>query len=101
MVISVVESLQGLVVTFLFGTHLCILGKTKLRRLRGKTRSLVTTMPYGSIAGQRCSYNPTVFTSEGLSDTCNTDYPHVSEDEVDRQLLTAHNSRTQHNTHHD
>ena len=84
MVISVVESSQGLVVTFLFATHLCILGKTKLRRLRGKNRSLVTTMPYGSITGQRCSYNPTVFTSEGLSDTCNIDNPHVSEDEVDR-----------------
>ena len=38
------------------------------------------------MAVQQYTHRPTAFTSEGISETCNTDYPHVSEDEVDREL---------------
>ena len=62
-----------------------IVGKTKLNKLRGKKRPQPTT--YRTIANQPHTHRTTVFTSEGISETCNTDYPHVSEDEVDRQLL--------------
>ena len=75
----------GLLLPLSFAVHLCILGKTKLKKLRGKKRPLPTT--YGTIANQPHTHRPTVFTSEGISETCNTDYPHVSEDEVDRELL--------------
>ena len=78
-------STTGLLLPLSFAVHLCILGKTKLMKLRGKRRPQPTT--YGTIANQPHTHRPTVFTSEGISETCNTDYPHVSEDEVDRELL--------------
>ena len=78
-------SIIGLLLPLSFAVHLCFLGKTKLMKLRGKKRPLPTT--YRTIANQPHTHRPTVFTSEGISETCNTDYPHVSEDEVDRQLL--------------
>ena len=68
-----------------FAVHLCFLGRTKLKKLRGKKRPLPTA--YGTIAIHPHTHRPTVFTSEGVSETCSTDYPHVSEDEVDRELL--------------
>ena len=77
--------IAGLLLPLSFAVHLYILGKTKLNKLRGKKRPQPTT--YGTIANQPHTHRPTVFTSEGISETCNTDYPHVSEDEVDRELL--------------
>ena len=84
-VITIASPILGLVLSLSFAVHLCFLGKTKLMKLRGKKRPLPTT--YGTIANQPHTHRPTVFTSEGISETCNTDYPHVSEDEVDRELL--------------
>ena len=78
-------SILGLLLPLSFAVHLCFLGKTKLNKLRGKKRPQPTT--YRTIANQPHTHRPTVFTSEGISETCNTDYPHVSEDEVDRKLL--------------
>ena len=80
----------GPILPLSFAFHLCILGKTKLKKLRGKTRlpRPPTAAAYGTNANlQPHTHRTTVFTSEGISETCNTDYPHVSEDEVDRQLL--------------
>ena len=77
--------IAGLLLPLSFAVHLCFLGKTKLNKLRGKKRPQPTT--YRTIANQPHTHRPTVFTSEGISETCNTDYPHVSEDEVDRELL--------------
>ena len=76
--------IAGLLLPLSFAVHLYILGKTKLNKLRGKKRPLPTA--YGTIANQPHTHRPTVFTNEGLSEICNTDYPHVSEDEVDREL---------------
>ena len=75
----------GLVISLLFTIHLYLLGKKKLEKLRGvKKRQGVQ---YGTMENQLHTHRPTVFTAEGLSETCNTDYPHVSEDEVDRQFF--------------
>ena len=61
----------GLVFSSLFAVHLCFLGSRKLKKLRGVKRIRYGTMGH--------THRPTtVFTSEGLSETCNTDYPHVS-----------------------
>ena len=60
--------------------------KSKTKKLRGRNRSLATHKSQGSMAVQQYTRRPTVFTSERISETCNTDYPHVSEDEVDREL---------------
>ena len=79
----------GLVLPLSFAVHLCILGKTKLKKLRGKTRLPPPPTAYRTNVNQLHvhTYRTTVFTSEGISETCNTDYPHVSEDEVDNLLL--------------
>ena len=82
---SIASHLTGLFLALSFVTHLCILGKAKLKRLQGRNRSLATHQQYGSMA-VHYTHRPTVFTSEGISETCNTDYPHVSEDEVDREM---------------
>ena len=83
---SIIAShLTGLFLALSFATHLCILGKAKLKKLRG--RSLATHQQYGSTVVQQHTHRTTVFTSEGISETCNTDFPHVSEDAVDRELL--------------
>ena len=84
--ITALSRLSGLFLAFSFATHLCILGKAKLKKLRGRNRSLATHKSYGSMVIQQHTHRTTVFTSEGISETCNTDYPHVSEDEVDREL---------------
>ena len=70
----------GLIISLLFAIHLCLLGKEKLKKLRGVKKQQV--VQYGTMENR-----PPVFTTEGLSETCNTTYPHVSEDEVDRQFL--------------
>ena len=77
--------LTGLFLALSFATHLCILGKAKLKKLRG--RSLATHQQYRSTVVQQNTHRTTVFTSEEISETCNTDFPHVSEDAVDRELL--------------
>ena len=81
--------LLGLFLALSFATHLCILGKAKLKKLRGRNRSLATHKSYGSMVIQQHTHRTTVFTSEGISETCNTDYPHVSEDEVDKKLYLS------------
>ena len=82
---SITIFIVGLLVPLSFAVHLCLLGRTKLKKLQSKKRPLPT--PYGTITSQPHTHRPTVFTSEGISETCNTDYPHVSEDEVDSELL--------------
>ena len=72
----------GPVIPLSFTIHLCILGKTKLKKLRGRKIPLQPTLTYGTNVNMPCTHRSTVFTSEGISETCNTDYPHVSEDEV-------------------
>ena len=85
---SIASHLTGLILASSFAIHLCLLGKEKLEKLRGKKRSLAIYKSYGSIGKAVDQYNhrQTAFTSEGISETCNTDFPHVSEDEVDREL---------------
>ena len=80
---SIAISITGLLLSLSFAVHLCILGKTKLKNLRGTNRPLPT--PYGTIANQ--PHRLASFTSERIPETCKTEYPHVSEDEVDRELL--------------
>ena len=48
-----------------------VIGSRKLKKLRGVKR-----IRYGTMGHTYRS--TTVFTSEGLSETCNTDYPHVN-----------------------
>ena len=82
-VVNFIPSVFGLVIALLFTIHLCLLGKGKLKKLRGVKKQRV--VQYGTMENH--TNRPTVFTTDRLSETCNTTFPHVSEDEVDRQLF--------------
>ena len=58
-----------------------------LKKFRGKKKALHTT-GYGSV--QRRTYHVESFTSEGISETCNTEHV-VSEDEEDTRYLHRKN----------
>ena len=59
-------------------------------RLRSKRRR-EPAVRYGSI-NHRCTYRTGVYTSEGMSETCNTEYIPVSENEEDTRLLLHKNN---------
>ena len=74
----------GLFSSLLFAVHLFFIRKN-LGRLRGNKRALKTTN-YGSVY-QLHTHRTAVFTSEGISETCNTEHLPVSEDEEDSRFL--------------
>ena len=93
LVSAVLGGLIGLVASLSFGLHLCILGKRKLRKLRGYTRKPpVAAAGYGTM-NQQHTDNTTEYTAPGISETCNTTFPHVSEDDVDREILMGQRMR--------
>ena len=84
---GVLGGILGLVAALTFAMHLCILGKTKRKKLRGSTKKRVHVVTYGTMADQHRTHRPTEYTTEGISETCNTYFPHVSEEDVDREVL--------------
>ena len=62
-------------------------------RLRSKRRR-EPAISYESI-NHRCTYRTGVYTSEGMSETCNTEYIPVSENEEDTRLLLLHKNNNQ------
>ena len=60
----------GLVSSLSFALHLCLIRKNKLQ---DKKKSSGTTN-YGSVHQCRHTHRTTAFTSEGISETCNTEY---------------------------
>ena len=81
---QVILKTLGLFSSLLFALHLFFIRKN-LGRLRGNKRALRTTN-YGSVY-QRRTHRTAVFTSEGISETCNTEHLPVSEDEEDSRYL--------------
>ena len=79
----------GLFSSLLFAVHLFFIRKN-LGRLRGNKRALRVTN-YGSVY-QRRTHRTAVFTSEGISETCNTEHLPVSEDEEDSRFLLQKNN---------
>ena len=57
-------------------------------RLKSKRRKAIC---YGTVNQQRCTYGTAVYTSEGMSETCNTEYTPVSENEEDTRFLLQKN----------
>ena len=82
----------GLFSSLLFAVHLFFIRKN-LGRLRGNKGALRTTN-YGSVY-QRRTHRTAVFTSEGISETCNTEHLPVSEDEEDSRFLLQKNNLMQ------
>ena len=83
----------GLVASLSFSLHLYILGKRKLRKLRGHTRKPPAAAAGYSTMNQQHTHMTTEFTAPGISETCNTTFPHVSEDDVDREFLMGQRMR--------
>ena len=89
MVTNLLGSIQGLVAAMVFAIHLYFLGEVKRKKLRGTKKKMAVT--YGTMANQKHTHRPTEYTTEGISETCNTDFPHVSEETVEREVLVQHN----------
>ena len=93
LVSAVLAGLIGFVASLSFGLHLCILGKRKLRKLRGHiSKPSAAAAGYGTM-NQRHTHKTTEYTAPGISETCNTTFPHVSEDDVDREILMGQRMR--------
>ena len=78
LIVQVLFSTLGLVYTLSFAFHLLLIRK-KLKKLQGKKTS--------SSTNQRHSQLKTMYTSYGISETCNTEYLPVSENEEDKRIL--------------
>ena len=82
----------GILCGFSFGLHIFFIRKN-LNTLRGKRR------PLGAMCSginKRRTYHTTAYTSEGISETCNTEHLYVSESESDTQFLNQKNNLAQH-----
>ena len=85
---DIVFGTPGLIYALSFALHLCFIRKN-LKKFRGKKKAPQTT-GYGSV--QRRTYHVESFTSEGISETCNTEHVAVSEDEEDTRFLLRKNN---------
>ena len=85
---AIVFCTPGLIYALSFGLHVCFIRKN-LKKFRGKKKAPQTT-GYGSV--QRRTYHVESFTSEGISETCNTEHVVVSEDEEDTRFLLRKNN---------
>ena len=93
LVSAVLGGLIGFVASLSFGLHLYILGKRKLRKLRGHTRKPPAAAAVYGTMNQQHTHKTTEYTAPGISETCNTTFPHVSEDDVDREILMGQRMR--------
>ena len=85
---DIVFGAPGLIYALSFALHLFFIRKN-LKKFRGKRKAPRTT-GYGSV--QRRTYHVESFTSEGISETCNTEHVVVSEDEEDTRFLLRKNN---------
>ena len=89
---DILYSILGLFCALSFALHLCFIRKN-LKKLRSKKRTLGTTN-YKSVNLRR-THHTTAYTSEGISETCNTECPLLSENEEDTRFLLKKNNRVQ------
>ena len=81
---NVLYGIPGLFSALSVALHLFLIRN----RLKNKRRKAIC---YGTVNQQRCTYGTAVYTSEGMSETCNTEYTPVSENEEDTQFLLQKN----------
>ena len=86
-VVRALCSIPGLVSALSFAVHLCFIRKN-LKRLRGKKKTTKSV----NLHRTHCT---TAYTSEGISETCNTECPLLSENEEDTRFLLKINNRVQ------
>ena len=81
----------GLLSALSFALHLFFI-RNNLSKLRGKKKAKDNMNDYGTINHHR-THRTTAYTTEGISETCNTEYVVVSESEEDTRLLQQKNNR--------
>ena len=81
-------STAGLSFAIFFAIHLFFVRKS-LKKLRAKKRVQRETV------NQHHTHHTTAYTSEGMSETCNTEYQLVSENEEDTRFLLQRNNQEQ------
>ena len=90
-IVLLVSGTLGLITALSFALHLCFIGKTSLYKQRGRNRT--PQADYGT-ANQRHTRHTTVYTMRtGASETCNTEYPYVSEGEDGARYLAQRNNQ--------
>ena len=85
---NVLYGIPGLFSALSVALHLFLIRN----RLKIKRRKAIC---YGTVNQQRCTYGTAVYTSEGMSETCNTEYTPVSENEEDTRFLLQKNINNQ------
>ena len=86
-----VSSPLGLVTVLSFALHLYFIGKANLHKQHSNKKT--PQVDYGT-ANQCHTHHTTVFISgEGISETCNTEFPYVSEGEEDTRYLQQRNNQ--------
>ena len=86
-----VSSALGLVTALSLALHLCFIGKANLNKQRGIKKT--PQVNYGTV-NQRPTRHTTMYTmGEGMSETCNTEFPYVSEGEEDTRYLQQRNNQ--------
>ena len=86
-------SIPGLLSALSFALHLFFI-RNNLSKLRGKKKAQDNMNDYGTI-NQHRTHRTTAYTTEGISETCNTEYVVVSENEEDTRFLQQKNNRRQ------
>ena len=82
--------IPGLSSALSFALHLFFI-RNNLSKLRGKRKAQDNKNDYGSINHHR-THRTTAYTTEGISETCNTEYVVVTESEEDTRLLQQKNN---------
>ena len=80
-----VSGALGLIAALSFVLHLCFIGKAKLWKQRG--RKTTPRANYGTVNQRHTRHTTVYIEGGGMSETCNTDYPYVSEGEEDTRYL--------------
>ena len=90
-IVLLVSSVLGLITVLSFALHLCFIGKTSLYKQRG--RKTTHQADYGTVNQRHTRHTTVYIEGEGISETCNTEYPYVSEGEEDTRYLQQRNNQ--------
>ena len=88
---GILGAMLGLVAALAFATNLYALGREKRNKLRRPKKRRTRTDTYGST--RRLHQRTTVYTTDQYSDSCITSYPHVSEEDVEREFFSQRNNQ--------
>ena len=87
-------SIPGLLSALSFALHLFFI-RNNLSKLRGKKKAWQDNINNYGTTNHHRTHRTTAYTTEGISETCNTEYVVVSESEEDSRFLQQKNNQRQ------